>query len=99
MRFRPFRRDVTDTSALAYSSVRAGWVDRIVKQETRPPALTNSKWSEGTRRTPERGPLKGDIPMGTTNGQMAAPVAENSSCHSTGQGSSGGVSGRRSLVV
>ncbi len=37
--------------------------------------------------------------MGTTNSQMATPVADNSSCHGAGQGSSGGLSGRRSLIV
>ena len=37
--------------------------------------------------------------MGTTNGQVTIPAADGSSCHGSGQGLPGWLSGRRGLVV
>jgi hypothetical protein len=37
--------------------------------------------------------------MGTTNGQVITPAAGGSSCHGSGQGAPGWLSGRRGLVV
>jgi hypothetical protein len=49
---------------------------------------------------PERLSLvKGDIVMGTTNGQVTTAAAGGSASHGAGQGSPGWLTGRRGLVV